>query len=232
MNHTNRCYVLIFLFIASISSHKVISQSIEDPTLSPYGNKVDIHPQTGNRLPPVNREELDVFGKKLYDIYVEEGLSFEEPMGPRGIRIHSPRVAEYMTMGNRYLRYESGIDPQLRELIILIAAREMNNEYEWTSHESTAQEVGLAQELIDVIKYARPIPLNTGNQEEIIIKLGREILQNHALSSETYTDALDLFGKKKLVDIVSLLAHYTATAIILTAFDQQIPPGKVSLLPK
>jgi alkylhydroperoxidase family enzyme len=192
----------------------------------------DIHPVSRNRLPPVNREDLDDFGKEFYDAYLEEGLSFDEVLGPRGIRIHSPRVAEYMTRGNRYLRYNSGIDPKLRELTILIAAREMDNPYEWTAHENTAREVGLEVRIIEIIKYSRPIPSDLGREEEAILKLGREVLQNHKVTSDTYAQALNIFGRKKLVDIVSLLAHYTATAIILTTFDQRLPIGEDSLLPE
>jgi 4-carboxymuconolactone decarboxylase len=190
----------------------------------------DIHPVSRNRLPPVNREDLDDFGKEIYDSYIEEGLSFDEVLGPRGIRIHSPRVAEYMTKGNRYLRYGSGIDPKLRELTILIAAREMDNAYEWTAHENTAREVGLDERIIEIIKQSRPIPNDLGREEEAILKLGREVLQNHKVTSDTYAQALNIFGRKKLVDIVSLLAHYTATAIVLTTFDQRLPVGEDSLL--
>ena len=192
----------------------------------------DIHPLTRNRLPPVNREDLDDFGKQMYDSYLEEGLSFDEVIGPRGIRIHSPRVAAYMTQGNRYLRYGSGIDPKLRELTILITAREMDNTYEWNAHEKTAREVGLDGRIIDIIKYERPIPDDLGREEEAILRLGREVHQNHKVSSGTYANALAVFGRQRLVDIVSLLAHYTATAIVLTTFDQRLPLGEESLLPE
>jgi len=57
-------------------------------------------------------------------------------------------------------------------------------------------------------------------------------LQDHEVKSDTFARALDLFGKNKLVDIVSLLAHYTATAILLTTFNQQLPPDQESLLPE
>lgn len=223
--------ILIGISAGTVYTESAVSQEVnkhpgEHAALSP-----DINPVTGTRLPPVKREELDDFGKQQYDAAVKEGRNFEDYAGPRGIRIYSPRVAEYMTMGNQYLRYDADIDPALTELIILTAAREMDNKYEWSSHEKTALEAGLAQEVIDIIKYSKPVDVQLRDEEKVIIELGREILQQHKLSSGTYARALKLFGKKKLIDIVTLLGHYTATAILLTAFDQQLHPGEESTLP-
>jgi 4-carboxymuconolactone decarboxylase len=120
----------------------------------------------------------------------------------------------------------------MRELTILIAARGMDSEYEWTAHENIAREVGLEERIIEIIKYSRPIPNDLGREEEAILKLGREVIQNHKVTPDTYAQALNIFGRKQLVDIVSLLAHYTATAIVLITFDQRLPIGEDSLLPE
>jgi 4-carboxymuconolactone decarboxylase len=195
-------------------------------------SKDDIHPVSGMRLPPINRDELDDYGKALYDAYVEEGRSPDEYWGPPGIRMNSPVVAEYYSKANDYLRYEAGLDPRLTELTILNAAREMDNDYEWNAHESRALKAGLSQEVVDIVKYSKPVPAHIDEEEAAIINLAREILRNHEVSSATFERALNLFGKKKLVEHVTLLGHYTATAILLETFDQQLPPGDVSSLPK
>ena len=197
----------------------------------------DIYPDSMSRLPMVKREDLDEDGKRIYDLLADdETRALGGFTGPRGIRINSPRVAEAYTGANQYLRYEAGIDPRLRELTILVAARALDNAYEWTAHESTAQNVGLEGAIIDIVKYRKPLPgqgelAGLGEKEAVIIQLGREALGEHKVSSDTFARGLKQFGKQGLVDVVSLMAHYTATAIVLTTFDQRLSPGQKSSLP-
>jgi len=230
-------YSLFFLICAGVGADSSKTALAQDMKL--YPGKTDVYYSSGHRLPPVNREELDDFGKALYDSIVQSGRSFtydeenQEYMGPRSIRMYSPIVADHNSRSNEYLRYQSGMDPKIRELTILHAAWEMNSSYEWTSHEETALEVGLPQEIIDIVKYNKPIPANLGEQEATIITLCREIFRgDHQVSADTYAKAEALFGKKQLVEIVALLGGYTATAMILNTFDMQLPPGKKSLLPE
>jgi 4-carboxymuconolactone decarboxylase len=51
------------------------------------------------------------------------------------------------------------------------------------------------------------------------------------VSPETYARALNDFGESNLVDIVSLMGNYAATATRLSAFNQQMPPGWKQFLP-
>ena len=230
-------YGLFFLICTGVGAGSSINVFAQDMKL--YPGKTDVYYSSGNRLPPVNREDLDDHGKEVYDSIIESGRFFtydeekKEYLGPRAIRMYSPIVANHNSSSNQYLRYQSGMDPKIRELTILHAARAMNSPYEWTGHEETANEVGLAQEIIDIVKYNKPIPANLGEQEATIINLCREILSgDHQVSSDTFTDAVALFGRKRLVEIVALLGGYTGAAMILNTFDQQLPPGKKSLLPE
>jgi len=231
----SRKYIFGFLClgIGAINVNIAFAQDMK-----PYPGKPDVYYSSGNRLPPVNREELDDAGKTLYDTIVAGGRSFtydeinKEYMGPRAIRMYSPIVANHNSSANQYLRYESGIDPKLREITIMNAAWHMNSDYEWTAHEETAQEVGVPQSIIDIIKFNKPLPTSLGEKETAIITLCREIFRDdRRVSSDTFATALSLFGKKQLVEIVALLGGYTGTAMILNTFDQQLPPGKASLLP-
>ena len=190
----------------------------------------DIDPQSRNRLPVIQREELDELGQQLYNASQSDSRALVWLQGPQGIRLYSPRVSEYMRMGNQFLRYDAGLDPRLVELAILVAAREMDSQFEWTVHEPAARKAGLEQEIIDVVRDRRPIT-QLGEKESLIIQLGREALGKHKVSSNTFARALKLFGKRELVHWVSLIGHYAATAVLLTTFDQQIAPGQKPLLP-
>ena len=185
----------------------------------------DIHPETGNRLPQIKRDDLDDAGRKLYD-----NRPRADGYGPGGIRLYSPAAAQYMTGVNDYLRHKSGLDPRLVELAILVTAREMDCEYVWTDHEAAALKAGLSQETIDVVKY-RKSPNGVGEKEATIIQIGRESIGKHHVSSETAAHALGLFGNQGLVNFASLIGDYTSTAILLSTFDQHVRPTDKPLLP-
>lgn len=186
----------------------------------------DINRDTGNRFPPIKREALDEIGKKLYDARGPAADAF----GPGGIRLYSPPVAEYMNGVNDYLRRKSGLDPRLVELAILVTARELDCEYVWTAHEPAAQKAGLEQEIIDTVKYRKPLT-TLGEKEAVIIRLGRESLGKHKVGSDTFARASKLFGNQGLVNIVSLMGDYASTGILLNSFDQHVRPADKPLLP-
>jgi 4-carboxymuconolactone decarboxylase len=185
----------------------------------------DIHPETGNRFPAVKREELNEAGKKLYDT-----RAVADGFGPGSIRLYSPSVAEAMTGLNVYLRRKAGLEDRLVELAILVTAREMDCEYVWTAHEPAAQKAGLAQGIIDTVKYRRPLT-GMGDKEAVIVQLGRDSISKHKVGSDTFARAVKLFGNQGVVNIVSLMGDYAATTILLNVADQRVRPKDKSLLP-
>ncbi len=183
----------------------------------------DIHPETGNRFPAIKREDLNEAGKKLYDM---RGAA--DAYGPGAIRLYSPPVVNAMTGLNDYLRNKSGLEPRLVELAILVTAREMDSEYVWTAHEPPAQKAGLAQDIIDTVKYRRPLT-KLGDKEAVIVQLGRDAISKHKVGSDTFARAVKLFGHQGVVNIVSLMGNYAATTILLNVSDQHVRDK--SLLP-
>ena len=88
----------------------------------------------------------------------------------------------------------------------------------------------MEQQIVDIIKYRKPVT-GLGEKETAIIHLGREMLGSLKVSSETFADAQRLFGNKTLVDLVTLMANYSATGAMLRAFDMQLAPNQKPLLP-
>jgi 4-carboxymuconolactone decarboxylase len=191
----------------------------------------DINPDSGFRLPLLKREDLDDDGEKAYEkIFGPGGHSLAGLRGPSGIRMYSPKVAELEYTLNQYLRYESGLSGPIRELTILVTAREMENQFEWTAHEPQGLKDGLSQATIDVVKYRRGVE-GLPETEAVIIRLGRQIFAKKKVDSDVFARALKIFGPKQLVELVTLMGFYSSTAALLTAFDMQVDPGKKPLLP-
>ena len=172
----------------------------------------DIHPETGNRFPAV-----------------KAGLT-PDAFGPGAIRQYSPPVAESMTAINDYLRHKSGLGDRLVELAILVTAREMDCVYVWTAHEPAAQKAGLQQEIIDTVKFRRPVT-KLAEKDALIVQLGRDAIGKHKVSSDTFARAQKAFGNQALVNIVALMGDYAATTMLLNVADQHVRPKDTPLLP-
>src|SRR5438105_14393577 len=190
----------------------------------------DIDPQSGFRLPLPNREELDEAGKRHYDRAAQPGASLAGLQGPSGIQLYSPRSAEHVRALNRYLRYEAGFSPHVREVAILATAREMDSQFEWVAHEPEALKEGVPQSTLDVIKYRRSTA-GVDATDALIIELGRQLWRDHKVKSETFAKLKTIFGPNKLVELVMLMGNYAGTAALLTAVDMQLHAGKKPLLP-
>ena len=190
----------------------------------------DIDPQSGFRLPLPKRADLDEAGKKTYDDASRPGASLVGLQGPAGIRLYSTKTAPHLQALNRHLRFEAGIAPRIREIAILVTAREMDSQFEWVAHEPEALKEGVPQSVIEVIKHRRSTQ-GLDQADAVVIALGRQIWREHKVDSATFADAKALFGPHKLVDIVLLMGNYAGTAALLTAFDMQLHPGKKALLP-
>ena len=191
----------------------------------------DIDPESGFRLPFPDRDDLDDEAKALYDRFADPNSgSYVGLRGPGGIRLHSPQLALRTQQINNYLRRDAGIPRANRELSILVTAREFDSQFEWWAHEDEALKAGISPEVIDIVRYRKPAD-HLPETQAVIIRLGREMFGDHKVTSETFAQAMALFGQRHLLDFVSVMANYANTAALLCCFDMQLPPGKQPGLP-
>ena len=190
----------------------------------------DIDPNSGFRLPLLNREELDEAARKTYDSAMTPGETIVGLRGPAGIQLYSPKTTQHLRAINRYLRFEAGISPRIREIAILSTARELDSQFEWVAHEPEALKEGVPQAVIDVIKYRKSTD-GLEPTDAAVINLGRELWRDHKVKPETFATLKAVFGPHKLVDLVLLMGNYAGTAALLSAVDMQLAPDKKPLLP-
>ena len=147
----------------------------------------DIHPVTLSRLPPVTPEDLDDEARRLFS----ERETFTPGLGPPHVTVYIPR--------ERSLGIPTGenspVGPRLFQLAVLIAAREIDQQYEWSAHEPAGLRQGLEQSVIDVVKYDRPVT-GLAEKDATLITFGRTLLREHKVSSELWADMVRLFGRQ------------------------------------
>ncbi len=197
----------------------------------------DIFESSLARLPQIRRDDLDSVGKDAFDTYVSPGTGYETGLrGPIGKWMHSPVLAKAMFDVRQRVRYGTDKDQRLTELAIISTAREFNNQYEYTAHEPLAKSAGLEQEIIDIVRFRKPLDESIsiagfGDTERVIIQFAREVISEERVSSDTFARAITIFGEEGVMDLTGLIGYYSFVAITLKAFDVQRPVGSDLLLP-
>jgi 4-carboxymuconolactone decarboxylase len=215
---------LIALLISSLSlTTPVVAQQKAGPTLPP-----DIYAGSLSRLPPLTRADLDEEGKAVYDRIVGTGPA--PTTGPVALSLYSPKIAQVFSDLNGYLRYNGTLSPRHTEVAILVASWEIEQQYEYSAHEPAALLHGAPQAVIDCIKYNRE-PVGLSPEETLIIRLGRAILRDHKVDSALYAQVEKTFGRRGVVELVTVMGDYVMVGMVMTAIDQHLPPDRQAVLP-
>lgn len=182
----------------------------------------DIDPVTLSRLPPVTPADLDEEGRRL----LAERPNFAAGPGPTHITIYSPR--------ERSLGIPTGTDSPVGaryfQLAVLIIAREIDQQYEWSAHEPAGLRQGLEPAVIDVVKYDRDVT-GLSDKDATLITFGRTLYREHAVSSELWEKMIVHFGRQHTVQLMMIMGDYFRVGFMLNAVDQHLPPEREPLLP-
>ncbi|MGP0072430.1 MAG: carboxymuconolactone decarboxylase family protein [Bryobacteraceae bacterium] len=190
----------------------------------------DIDPQSLSRLPVVKRDGLDQDGKRIYDLLAGGEGKTLTPTGPAAISLQSPKVAEAIQMLNQYLRFHGVLKPRDYEVAILVAAREFDQQYEWSGHEMGARNAKVPDAVIDAIKYNKDA-VGFSDRDTLLITFARDSFHGHRISSDLYAKAVETFGKQGTLELAAIIGDYAMAAIMLNATDQHLPPGRAQTLP-
>ncbi len=190
----------------------------------------DIDSHSLSRLPNVKRGDLDDDGKRIYDQLAGGVGKTVTATGPAAISLQSPKVAEAIQMLNQYLRFQGVLKQRDYEVAILVAAREFDQQYEWSGHEVGARNAKVPDAVIDAIKYNKDAA-GFSDRDTLIINFARDSFHKHRISSELYAKAVETFGQQGTLELATIIGDYAMAAIMLNAADQHLPPGRTATLP-
>jgi hypothetical protein len=182
----------------------------------------DIDPVTLSRLPPVTPADLDEEGQRL----LAARPSFKAGPGPTHVTIYAPQerdlgipTGEKSPVGARYF-----------QLAVLIIAREIDQQSEWTMHEPYGVRQGLEQSVVDVVKYNRDVK-GLSDKDATFITFGRTLYREHHVSNELWNKMTTLWGKQQTIELMSIMGEYFKVGFMLNAVDQRVPAPQEPLLP-
>jgi 4-carboxymuconolactone decarboxylase len=146
--------------------------------------------------------------------------------GPFLVWLRSPELCEKVEALGAYCRFESSLDPRLRELSLLIAARCFDAQYSWNAHVNKAADLGVARASLDALAASRE-PEFAHHDEEVVYRFSTQILRDHFVTDEVFAAALAELGEQGVVDLIGSLGNFSMLAMLLNACQvnlQDVPP--------
>ena len=142
--------------------------------------------------------------------------------GPMVPLLRSPDVMIAANSLLNYLEFKADLPAEIREMVILIAAREMNQQYVWNGHYATAAEKGVRPAILKALADGRR-PEGMSSDEETVYDFCDELYRNHGVSDPTYARALARFGEQGIIDMVSVYGVYSYLSMVMNVARTPVP---------
>ena len=181
-----------------------------------------------DRLPELEPDQMNEAQRRIYG---------DITSGPRGkIRgpfpwlLRSPGLADRAQKLGAYLRFDSSLPGNQRELAILVVARFWRAQFEWYAHAPLARNEGVADAVIDALADNRR-PDFTDTAEAAIYGFCTGMLNDHEVDDATYGAAFEALGEEGLLDVIGIMGYYSLLAMIMDTFNVPIPDDASPLQP-
>jgi 4-carboxymuconolactone decarboxylase len=185
---------------------------------STTGLPSDINSDSRARLPYLQRKNLDEAGQKIYDV-----LPGRRPdgslSGPLAFAAYNPAVAKAL-FDLHNAAVAGTLNPNVRELAILVACRETNYNLEWNAHEPSAVKAGVDSKVIDIVRRNDAIA-GIDEQDATVIRFGRQLFTEKKVDSATFAKAVQFFGQRGVMDLVAVMNTYAVSGFYAIAVDEQ-----------
>ena len=178
------------------------------------------------RVPFAQRENMTPEGQKIWD---EIQTSRGGVARNYAALLNNPQAAGRMAALGGYVRFETPLDPRVKALAILTAAREANGHYVWTVNQRSARGAGLTDDIIKAVLELRA-PVGLKAQDANVVQFVLELLRHHKVSNATFEALRAQIGDAGIIDVLVVVAYYHGLAHSLQALEVELPEGVSSAL--
>lgn len=163
-------------------------------------------------VPLVERDEVDGDAAAVYD----RVASTRGRMGNVFKALaNSPGALDRVAAVGEFVRFESHLDDQLRELLILTVAAERSCIYEWTHHWHLAERVGVPADVLAAVgtDAADGLPDPVGPA----VRIARSIARSGDAPADLVVAVGQQLGTEVLVEVVATVGYYTLLGGVINA---------------
>lgn len=134
--------------------------------------------------------------------------------GPFVPLLRNPALLERVAKLGELLRFESVLDPRVRELATCVVARHVSNRFEWAMHAPLALKAGIAPDAIEALRQGAAPPTLAAD-EQAAFEFVRELLATHGVSDPTYRSALARWGERGVVELTTLVGYFAMVSWLM-----------------
>ena len=175
-----------------------------------------------SRLPPIAKDDMTP---------AQQAVSDAITAGPRGeVRgpfiplLHNPDAANAVQQMGSFLRFNGTLPGDLREMVILMTARQWSAQYEWFAHYKIALDEGLDAGIADAIA-KRQTPAFDDARLASVYAFVSAMYQTHQVDDATYAATAAHLSSAEMVELIVLCGHYHTISMVLNGFNVGIPDG-------
>jgi 4-carboxymuconolactone decarboxylase len=142
--------------------------------------------------------------------------------GPFSMLLHSPKLAERVLPLIPFFREQCVVEPKLRFVAILTAAREREAAYVWAAQVAQARR-SLPPTTIDLIR-AKGDPGELPNEERQVMNYTRQLMRTNRVDQATFDALKNRHGAQWLVELTAAINYIGFVSGIANAFEVAPPP--------
>ncbi len=173
------------------------------------------------RTPAVTRESVPEAQRETFDAIVAERGGVPSG-GPGSAMLNAPEVAQRALGLALFLRTDTSLEPRIRELAMLVAARENDCQYIWNAHAPPGRQAGLRNELVDALRDRRELT-NPQADEAAVVEYGQQFFRTRRVSQEAFDAVVSHFGVTGTTELTTLMGCYSMLAFNVNAFGVELP---------
>lgn len=178
------------------------------------------------RLTPITaKSELPAEHHAVADAVVKV---FGHIRGPFSMLLHSPKLAERLLPVVTFFRNDTVVEPRLRFLAILTAAREREAAYVWAAQAAAARTSGIREEVIDVIR-AKGDPGKLAADEREVVNYVRQLMRTNRADQAIFDALKNRYGSQWLIELTAAANFFGFVSGIANAFEVTPPPDSDKL---
>ena len=181
-----------------------------------------VRPDT-RRFSVVTRESLDAAGQAVWDDRIKQVNNV--PTGHFNVMMHAPELSRRVAELESYFRFDATMSKKEREFVTLCVVREGEARFGWGRHEPRAKELGVAPEVIDLIRNKAPLA-SFSEEYKLYVEFARELAGTRKpLPEDLFNRAKAAWGERKTIEMIALVAHYTLVGVLINGYAVEARPG-------
>ena len=188
----------------------------------------------GGRVPLFEPQALTAPQRTVYDTMDEKMVPWAEAagfqaklqdgrfIGPFNSILLSPKIAASFLALQEAEQAQTSLSERVRQVVILTVGAVWQCDYERYAHSAVARAAGFSEKTIRAL--AQGLEDGELNEtERLTQRFTRQVMTEHQVSEELYSQAVTTLGAQGIVDLIFLAGCYVTVSSVLNAFKVPVP---------